>query len=384
MGWVVTGHSCSSFFARIPPMVPAFALGVLLSVIASAQPSRQDPFAIDDGETVFYHGSVGKFEIRLSLEREVGGFSGSYQYATQSTSLHLEGNPLPNGKLAIAESQPSKSVSGEFVFDGSPGEKQLAGNWRSAEGKRSYTVRLVRIFQQQYEELPKTWSARPKSAVAQVLPPFGPVLKTLQQIEEPVLAAEGQSESHAEAHKTNLRGPDGISLVATVNASDFGTVVHIWNPVGSGFRLLHEIVSANVPTFARYEVEGFRFSGEYFLHLAHVYSGTGYFHDDNFLWIAPDATLHSVKFSAPASEYSGLREGEGVWKGEANDFHDDGATFEFCIWKDGDANCCPSAGRVKGIYKLTGGKHFDSETKQWSGHFQIAPANFTRLSPETQ
>jgi hypothetical protein len=365
-------------------MVPVFAVGVLLGVIAGAQPSRQSLCAIGDGETVYYAGAVGKSEIRLSLERDVEEFSGSYQYATQSTSLHLEGNPLPNGKLAIAESEPSKAASGEFVLDGSPGEKQLNGDWHSADGKRSYAVRLGRIFQQQYEELPKMWSARPKLAITQVPESFGPVMKTLQQIEDPILAAAGQSESHAEAHKTNLRGPNGISLVATVNASDFGTVVRIWNPVGGSFQLLHEIVSANVPSFARYEAEGFRFSGEYFFRITHVYSGTGYFHDDDFFWIAPDATLHGVNFSAPAAKYSRLREGEGVWKGESNDFHDDSATFEFCIWKDGDANCCPSAGRVKGDYKLRGAKLYDAGTKQWSENFQIVPADFTRLSPETQ
>jgi len=88
-----------------------------------------------------------------------------------------------------------------------------------------------------------------------------------------------------------------------------------------------------------------------------------------------------VKFVAPAGAYKKqLAKGENVWKGEFNSFKDDNATFEFFIWKDGDGNCCPSAGRVTGSYGLTGERHYDAETKQWSAQFRISPASFKRES----
>ena len=42
---------------------------LLLGAIANPQVSRLDRSAVADGDTVFYHGTVGKFEIRLTLLR---------------------------------------------------------------------------------------------------------------------------------------------------------------------------------------------------------------------------------------------------------------------------------------------------------------------------
>ena len=45
---------------------------LLLGAIANPQVSRLDLSAVADGDTVFYHGTVGKFEIRLTLMRGGG------------------------------------------------------------------------------------------------------------------------------------------------------------------------------------------------------------------------------------------------------------------------------------------------------------------------
>ena len=71
------------------------------------------------------------------------------------------------------------------------------------------------------------------------------------------------------------------------------------------------------------------------------------------LKFTPDVKLEEVEF-IPASESfkEKLAKGEGVWKGVGSTFTDDGLFFNFEIYKDGDANCCPSAGKVTGTYKL--------------------------------
>jgi hypothetical protein len=355
--------------ARIPGMLPIAPVVLLLCAIANPQVSRLDLSAVADGDTVFYHGTVGKFEIRLTLMREGDSVSGSYQYATQNMELYLQSHPLPNGKLKIVESSVLKVATGEFVFEGSLGLDQLDGTWRSADGKRSYLVHLEKIFGEQYDELPKIWSARPKSAAAKVPPePPGPVQHTRQQIETPI----------------SLRGPSGITLLASIQANEDGATVRIWRPIDDGFQLSYETNSNSGTSEASYDVEAFRLSGEYFVHLMLLYSGTGYSHTDAFLWIAPDGTLQQVTFVEPAKAYRGLGKGEGVWKGEVNEFRDDDATFRFGVWREGDANGDPTGGQVTGHYKLTGSKQYHSETKRWSQDFQIAPTDFTRSAPEHQ
>jgi hypothetical protein len=355
--------------ARIPGMLPIAPVVLLLCAIANPQVSRLDLSAVADGDTVFYHGTVGKFEIRLTLMREGDSVSGSYQYATQNMELYLQSHPLPNGKLKIVESSVLKVATGEFVFEGSLGLDQLDGTWRSADGKRSYLVHLEKIFGEQYDELPKIWSARPKSAAAKVPPePPGPVLRTRQQIETPI----------------SLRGPNGKTLLASIHANENGAIVHFWRPMDDGFQLSYETNSNSGTSEASYDVEAFRLSGEYFVHLMLLYSGTGYSHTDAFLWIAPDGTLQQVTFVEPAKAYRGLGKGEGVWKGEVNEFRDDDATFRFGVWREGDANGDPTGGQVTGHYKLTGSKQYHSETKRWSQDFQIAPTDFTRSAPEHQ
>jgi hypothetical protein len=49
-----------------------------------------------------------------------------------------------------------------------------------------------------------------------------------------------------------------------------------------------------------------------------------------------------------------LAPGEGVWKGLWETFKDDKLEFSFGIWKEHDANCCPSAGLVNGTYTIVG------------------------------
>jgi HEAT repeat protein len=238
------------------------------------------------------------------------------------------------------------------------------------------------------QALAKIGTPEAKAAIAKApAQPGRSDLHTLQQVEGPIPPAEGERSPLKLSAKANLSGPGGMSLLATIHTSDErGDLVRIWKALGDRFLLIKEIVSEEGdPEVAAYEEpEGFRMSGEYFIHLMLRFSGTGFMHNDTFLWIAPDATLHETKFVNPIEQYRGLREGEGVWKGEVNEFHDDACTFRFGIWREGDGNCCPSGGEVKGHYKLIGHSSYNPETKKWSADFQIVPADFTRLPGETR
>jgi hypothetical protein len=68
---------------------------------------------------------------------------------------------------------------------------------------------------------------------------------------------------------------------------------------------------------------------------------------------APDLKLNEVEFISAAESFKDhLERDESILKGVGNTFTDDGLFFNFEIYKGGDANCCPSGGKVTGTYKL--------------------------------
>ncbi|MFI5118066.1 MAG: hypothetical protein ACHP8B_15350 [Terriglobales bacterium] len=116
---------------------------------------------IADSQPAFYDGKIDRrFEIALSVTRNGGSISGSYQYASQGKPLDLQGTVLPNGQLKIAEYPAPGVVSGEFLVGALPGQTELNGEWHSADGKRSYAVHLQRIDADRYRELLSQWHAR--------------------------------------------------------------------------------------------------------------------------------------------------------------------------------------------------------------------------------
>lgn len=100
----------------------------------------------------------------------------------------------------------------------------------------------------------------------------------------------------------------------------------------------------------------FRIGDEQFVHVSLNNSGTCACHEDTILHLtchSNRAALDDVQLELPSEWYKPkLNKGEGVWKGEVYDFSDDKLNFEFGIWKEDDANCCPTAGRVEGSFKL--------------------------------
>ncbi len=48
------------------------------------------------------------------------------------------------------------------------------------------------------------------------------------------------------------------------------------------------------------------------------------------------------------------------------------------VYRDGDGNCCPSAGEGEGNYVLSGAPRFDTPSKTWKHSFRITPGPWRR------
>jgi hypothetical protein len=89
---------------------------------------------------------------------------------------------------------------------------------------------------------------------------------------------------------------------------------------------------------------------------------------------APGLDLKEVEFIPAAESFQAhLAKGEGVWKGVTSRFTTDGLFFDFYIWNDGDANCCPTAGTVNGTYKVE--RQPDGRLRISMDTFKRAPIN---------
>ncbi|HEX2677020.1 MAG TPA: lysozyme inhibitor LprI family protein [Polyangiales bacterium] len=159
----------------------------------------------------------------------------------------------------------------------------------------------------------------------------------------------------------------------------------VWVRQGDKFRRLLEKSSSNPDggELSFQTPEFFEVGDGSFLHVQLLVAGTGYFHEDEVYGLGDEACLEPVEYVAPAKAYAPqLAAGEGVAKGEMLEFHDNDMGFRFWIWKDGDANCCPSAGEVTGDFALT---QVAPSTKPECGRsWKLAPATFRRADGSTR
>ncbi len=143
--------------------------------------------------------------------------------------------------------------------------------------------------------------------------------------------------------------PDRLSIYRRVNSEDSKK---------KGYRLIKRMFSEETrgfayfgnPSFFTYSLEGG--SWYHFIHVPMFYSGTGHHRKDKIFRIK-DGELDAIEFEpAPVWFKSKLKKGEGVKKGEYNHFSHVRLYFSFLIWNQGDGNCSPTAGVVKGTYKI--------------------------------
>jgi hypothetical protein len=206
-------------------------------------------------------------------------------------------------------------------------------------------------------------------------PPGAPSpLLTRAEIEAEPAAGTGQR------RVLTLAGPDAATVLAVYEQQpDEGDALTIWTPVGDRYRAARRIEGPGDLGLGHIEPpRRFAFRGGVFLHIQVRFSGTGGLHEDEILHLRPDGGLEPVAFrQAPEALSARLAPGEGIWKGAAYEFSDDRLAFEVHVWKDGDANCCPTAGRITGTYTIERRTRSDGAL-EWTMEIE----RFERHAPE--
>jgi len=160
----------------------------------------------------------------------------------------------------------------------------------------------------------------------------------------------------------------------------------VWQRVESKFRNVLTLEAEEGPEFSYFDqVTSFHYKGNQFIHVPLIYTGTGHIRKDRIYCILPDLALQEIAFQpAPQGFLSHLKKGEGIWKGENDIFSDERLAFEFYIWNEGDANCCPTAGRVTGTYKIVGDVRWDEKAKKNVTDFKMLMDTFERTAVKEQ
>lgn len=183
--------------------------------------------------------------------------------------------------------------------------------------------------------------------------------------------------------EVTLQTEDDVALRVTVHSGlERPDLLTVWRTDGDSLR---QMLSWEAEGAARFDPpHSFTYRSVLLLHLHLRYPGTGQFREDVVYYVSPDGALHRVRLSAPGERYlAALSPGEGVWKSPSFDFREDTMRFSFGIWREGDANCCPSGGQVKGAFELQGSAVLDRMTGAYRSTYRITPVSFTRLPPGT-
>jgi HEAT repeat protein len=147
-----------------------------------------------------------------------------------------------------------------------------------------------------------------------------------------------------------LSAPDGTRLFIVIHkGKGRGDLLRIWNIRSGEYFLLREQKADG--SGSHLSANGFRYQGKLYLHTMELWDGTGAEHTDDLFRIESGA-LHII--ATPQGLPLTLASKEGVWKGLGQIFKDDELEFEFGIYNEGDANCCPTAGLVTGTYDIVG------------------------------
>jgi hypothetical protein len=152
------------------------------------------------------------------------------------------------------------------------------------------------------------------------------------------------------SERLETKSPDGAVVFTVVYAGkNRGDLLRTWSVRGGRYRLLRE--KAAEEGVWHLSAGAFHFGSKVYLHIMAVYSGTGCQHSHEFFRVE-SGRLTSIRTSQGLPLK--LAAGEGVWKGFDKTFREQDLRFACFIWKEGDGNCCPSAGLVKGKYTIIG------------------------------
>lgn len=205
---------------------------------------------------------------------------------------------------------------------------------------------------------------------------------TKKEIEAPIPPGDNHRNPLELAFEKVLQAPDNQSLLVTLHRGDNrADLLAFWKKDGSRYKLIRIFRGpAFGPDFGGFTPpKVFHYNGDTFVDVDLSFSGTSMQHQETILWIAPDLTLHNVRFQPAADLYKDkLKRGESIQDGEDDEFKNNNLTFSFGLWGPDDAHCCPTAGFVSGKFKLVGQKKYDAAKKKWSCNFSIIPYGYTR------
>lgn len=124
-----------------------------------SQPAQSKPAA---GAKV-YRGSIGGRGVEVSLSREGGRVSGSYNYDGVVERLRLEGRAAGDGKLALAEYDRAGMQTGKFACEPGGGDAvaldiDLECEWSRPDGAERTYAGLT----EQHAEFTRAWGVRPR------------------------------------------------------------------------------------------------------------------------------------------------------------------------------------------------------------------------------
>jgi hypothetical protein len=146
----------------------------------------------------------------------------------------------------------------------------------------------------------------------------------------------------------------------------------LWHGTNNGYELAHKIQSGVGEIFQKPMAFALRNSN--FIYIATEPTGSGGFVLDFIFWLAPDGSVHPVRFQHASEIYEGLAESDEIVMNGGKDefiFEDGAVKFKFWLGHEGDPNCCPSAGVVTGNYKLTGDPKYNFFKQAYTSNFEL-------------
>lgn len=148
--------------AKLPAVLPALLIAPLALMLCAqalrSQPARPKPAAVPK----LYRGSINGRGVEVSLSREGGRVSGSYNYDGVVERLRLEGRADADGKLAFAEYDRAGKQTGEFACEPGAGRAHaldidLECEWsRPGDAYKTYAG-----LTEQHAQFTRAWSVRP-------------------------------------------------------------------------------------------------------------------------------------------------------------------------------------------------------------------------------
>ncbi len=155
------------------------------------------------------------------------------------------------------------------------------------------------------------------------------------------------------ANQFETKAPDGTVVLTVLHSGEQRTdLLRFWARRNGSYFLVGEDTADNPDGGTPHlSADAFHYHGKAYIHAQRLWEGTGSQHEDKYFRVENGGL---VQLKTPEGFPIQLAPKEGVWKGFALDLKDDHLGFEFWIWKEGDSNCCPTAGQVTGTYTIVG------------------------------